>query len=148
MLHDYKSFCVLSDVQVHNTCKKIWQQILDGYRKKTITLAFALHLQSSCLCFRLLSTIQTILIQRLIGWRLSWSQQQNKSRVTMGTKYAPSHANLYLWGWERELFSSEDLEMYLCHALCWHRNIDDVLVIWTWGITLRRIHQKIVMESL
>lgn len=37
--------------------------------------------------------------------------------VAMGTPCAPSYANLYLWAWERDLFSSDDLTMYLCHAM-------------------------------
>lgn len=48
----------------------------------------------------------------------------------MGTPVAPSYANLFLCAWEREIFSSDGLSMYLCQAMTWHRNIDNVFLIW------------------
>lgn len=51
--------------------------------------------------------------------------------VAMGTACAPNYANLYLGHWERQLFQCEKLQPFLSYILCWHRFIDDVLVIWT-----------------
>ncbi|OCT93215.1 hypothetical protein XELAEV_18016280mg [Xenopus laevis] len=45
-------------------------------------------------------------------------------------KCAPSYANLYLGGWERHIFTSDDYDMYLGHINRWHRYIDDIMLIW------------------
>ncbi|XP_077344465.1 uncharacterized protein LOC143988608 [Lithobates pipiens] len=50
--------------------------------------------------------------------------------VAMGTKCAPSYANLYLGGWEKETFSREDLSPFLDKIISWFRYIDDVLFFW------------------
>ncbi|XP_068089469.1 G-protein coupled receptor family C group 6 member A-like [Hyperolius riggenbachi] len=44
--------------------------------------------------------------------------------AAMGTTCAPSLANLYLGEWERHLFGSDALVMYLCHIVSWHREKD------------------------
>lgn len=51
--------------------------------------------------------------------------------VAMGTKCAPSYANLYLRGWERELFDNTGSSNLLQHVISWHRYIDDVLFFWS-----------------
>ena len=51
--------------------------------------------------------------------------------VAMGTMCAPSYANLYLGGWEKELFSRDDISMYLSHVISWYRYIDDILLLWS-----------------
>ena len=51
--------------------------------------------------------------------------------VAMGTKCVPSYANLYLGGWERSLFSRDDLAPFLDKVVSWYRYIDDVLLFWT-----------------
>lgn len=49
----------------------------------------------------------------------------------MGTKCAPSYANLYLGGRERELFANGHLSELLKNRISWHRYIDDVLFFWS-----------------
>ncbi|XP_040212985.1 uncharacterized protein LOC120943646 [Rana temporaria] len=51
--------------------------------------------------------------------------------VAMGTCCAPGYANLYLGGWERDIFSDEDLSMYTGHVINWLRYIDDIFIIWS-----------------
>lgn len=48
--------------------------------------------------------------------------------VAMGTRCAPAYTNLYLGGWERELFASETLSTYTDRALCWFRFIDFIFL--------------------
>lgn len=50
--------------------------------------------------------------------------------VAMGTKCAPSYANLYLGGWERELFSRDDMQQYMELIPLWRRFIDNIFFIW------------------
>lgn len=41
--------------------------------------------------------------------------------VAMGARFALSYANLFLEGWQRDLFSNEAYDKYLASILCWHR---------------------------
>lgn len=41
-----------------------------------------------------------------------------------------------LGGWEQDLMSHEDLSVYLCHLLVWHRYIDDVHMVWDGPLNL------------
>lgn len=50
--------------------------------------------------------------------------------VAMGMCCAPSYANLYLGGWERDRFSSEESVDLLANVLCWFHYIDDILMLW------------------
>lgn len=59
--------------------------------------------------------------------------------VAIGTFCAPSYANSYLGGWEQQLFAREDLSMYLCHILLWHRYVKDILMVWTGPLTELKI---------
>lgn len=49
----------------------------------------------------------------------------------MGTKCAPSYANLFLGGWEPWLFSNEEASVYLRHSDLQQWYIDDILIFWT-----------------
>lgn len=49
----------------------------------------------------------------------------------MGTCCAPAYANLYLGGWERYIFSDDELSMYTDQVMCCMCYIDDVFLIWT-----------------
>lgn len=49
----------------------------------------------------------------------------------MGTHCAPVYANLYLGGWESEIFASDALSAYTDQALCWYRFINDIFIVWT-----------------
>lgn len=49
----------------------------------------------------------------------------------MGTCCAPTYANLYLGGWERYVFSNEQLSSHTNEVLVWLRYIDDIFIIWT-----------------
>ncbi|XP_040204409.1 uncharacterized protein LOC120936256 [Rana temporaria] len=51
--------------------------------------------------------------------------------VAMETKCAPSYANLYLGGWEKEIFSDCRLSSLLSNVIAWHRYIDDILIFWS-----------------
>lgn len=51
--------------------------------------------------------------------------------TAMGTTCAPSYANLFLGWWERDLFRRDDLSIYMCHIIQWHRYIDDIIFFWT-----------------
>lgn len=48
----------------------------------------------------------------------------------MGACCAPSYANLFLGGWERDIFVREDFDMYLCQALGCHKYVDNALLFW------------------
>lgn len=65
----------------------------------------------------------------------------------MGTSCAPSYANLYLGGWERNLFSNEGTAMYLHHILLWRRYIDDVLLIWTGSVELLNSFMELLSHN-
>lgn len=49
----------------------------------------------------------------------------------MLTLCAPSYVNLYLGGWQRQIFSNDRLANYLSHVLFWYRFIDDLFLVWT-----------------
>lgn len=51
--------------------------------------------------------------------------------VAMGTKCAPAYANLYLGGWERELFDPAHSNPYRSRVISWYRYIDDILLFWS-----------------
>lgn len=49
--------------------------------------------------------------------------------VTMGTKCAPSYANLYLGGWEHDLFFREEMQSFFEQIPIWRRFIDDIFFV-------------------
>lgn len=51
--------------------------------------------------------------------------------VAMGTSSAPSYENLYLSGWERQVFSEKAFVPYFNYVLSWYRFINDLLLVWT-----------------
>lgn len=51
--------------------------------------------------------------------------------VAMRTRCAPSYTNLYLGGWERDLFCSEEMQSSLCKIYLWHQYIKNIFFIWT-----------------
>lgn len=67
--------------------------------------------------------------------------------VTMGTCCAPSYANPYLGGWERTLFSNSSLSIYLANIICWHRDIDDIFMVWNLGVDDLKIFMNKLAEN-
>lgn len=51
--------------------------------------------------------------------------------VAMGTKCAPSYANLYLGGWEQDLLFDDNIQRFFEQIPIWRRYIDDIFFIWT-----------------
>ncbi|MEE6514446.1 hypothetical protein FKM82_022589 [Ascaphus truei] len=54
--------------------------------------------------------------------------------MAMGTKCAPSYANLYLGWWEAALVFTGEMEPYTSHIDIWVRYIDDVMMLWNGSI--------------
>ncbi len=51
------------------------------------------------------------------------------SGVAMGSKSSPTFANLFMEDWE-----SKWVYTYPLAPIIWHRNIDDVFMVWTHGL--------------
>ena len=49
--------------------------------------------------------------------------------TTIGTKFAPHYANIFVTGLEEEIFEKSDFQLYL-----WLQYLDDIFSIWTEGL--------------
>lgn len=61
-------------------------------------------------------------------FQFSGSNYQQLRGTSMGAPWAPAYACLHLGWWEEEKVYASS--MYLGHACCWLRYIDDVLMVW------------------
>jgi len=67
------------------------------------------------------------LLRLLIGSNtlFNGSTYQQRSGVSMGKRFSPSYANLYMASWEKEV-----LQRSLVKPLLFKRFIDDIFIIW------------------